>query len=1298
MVSRVSMNPKLFEEIQINAQKLVAKSVSEHEALAGKFKIDAVKQKFLNTGLELLLDVVGRIENKEEISILSFKNILLEVLFNLDFEVGNISGLLRQLNIALVDFIKQYPNYDSNLVRVINTYFEQFIDNVGDYGFYASSSALDILRAQPEYQYSETLYSIVPLETDREKNKIYTLFPKERYWETFKDADDSTSYSPLGYNRFASEIGLPQYQIPISYDSLIVYDNQLYKLKPGINSPERTFFDESQWVKYSPKRFDTSKSFKETYLGKIRTTFGKFTAEGFGINEIISDSKIPKYSERITIEEEVLPFTFGGIGKQVLESVNALKQISEAFGDYEGSPVGGVEYIAKFSEYLLASAYGRNVPVVFEIINNNSIFGKFNLLFASSAPPNRLPGLKFLDKFGRLRSFTHSQTLPVVTSSTSNKIIYNPIYAQFSGGVKDSYEIFSLKNTYAQAANIDLLLYAIEALYKRALFVGDAVKAISNTLNSKGQVPGYEGLGSIEVQIRELQNVFPPSTFIVDINPSEPVGPGFTGAIRYLLNNYSRFSGALINPVFPAKSLEFFVSWIQRVKNKLEEVVNLLNSIGLGTSNYIPNLFFRNLEVKDTKIIGFLRSLGFRDSEINQLFEINNFTELVQKFAPLTDSSDLKSFFRAYELSQLIHEFGGQEAINAYLSFLYSSNSLDSLLNILSLSQKDKSKATYLSLDKYPKLIGLLIGLTYAIDPNQLVKFNNILGKNNLTLLESISFLFQKGESTIIKSSGDVDILTPLAQQMISGVYAQDTLSTPSLNYDQVNTSAPIALKQWTKIIGNNLGKIDSQNIVRHLYNRSSGLTPKELLKILNDPDSPTELGALVDGFSGGAFTSFLRYANISGLAIKLGFYKNSYQTNNFFVENQPDFYVIPTFISGLYSITDSISVIETIFNASLDYTFEQDAEFLTTLQPLVYSQNKEFEALAQVLQLGGAGQTSLPELNQIASSFIIQESPGTGNSRKPNRAPVKNSITPDQATALRASLDITSPLEHSPAQEGALIDKFIKFSSENRFANEVLLTDETLGIQKAASREKTYQPATRYEILSDSSIPIPKSYKVAKLYRLLEENKETTGSSLGTNYISDNESYEGVESFNPVESCKKFGGVNCEELYENSQDRCVNVFNKSLFPETYSEAPGQMESSVPIDRPLGTFADYKPLKSIIPTSAFASPSGFMTLLPPSAFVGSKGEPMLSDLFLEPLVFESGGGAMSEYGNTEFGIIEFIKAKLERQTEFNCAGFESPFYYQICMNVMKCKKFVPPEQGEYFLNFCPKTLSGGRLK
>ena len=105
-----------------------------------------------------------------------------------------------------------------------------------------------------------------------------------------------------------------------------------------------------------------------------------------------------------------------------------------------------------------------------------------------------------------------------------------------------------------------------------------------------------------------------------------------------------------------------------------------------------------------------------------------------------------------------------------------------------------------------------------------------------------------------------------------------------------------------------------------------------------------------------------------------------------------------------------------------------------------------------------------------------------------------------------------------------------------------------------------------------------------------------------------------------------------------------------------------------------------------------------MALLPSTASVGERGEPLLDSIGYTAIVYESGGADLSELGNTEFGIVEFIKAKLERSTEFNCAGFDSPFYYQICMNLMKCKRFSPPYNGEYYLSFCPQTLSGGRLK
>jgi hypothetical protein len=105
-----------------------------------------------------------------------------------------------------------------------------------------------------------------------------------------------------------------------------------------------------------------------------------------------------------------------------------------------------------------------------------------------------------------------------------------------------------------------------------------------------------------------------------------------------------------------------------------------------------------------------------------------------------------------------------------------------------------------------------------------------------------------------------------------------------------------------------------------------------------------------------------------------------------------------------------------------------------------------------------------------------------------------------------------------------------------------------------------------------------------------------------------------------------------------------------------------------------------------------------MSLLPPDTLVGERGEPLLTTILSDHLVYESGGAELSEYGNTEFGVVEFLKAKMEKGSEFNCAGFDSPFHYQICMNVMKCKRFSPPYEGKYYLAFCPKTLSGGKLK
>jgi hypothetical protein len=147
----------------------------------------------------------------------------------------------------------------------------------------------------------------------------------------------------------------------------VVFEGELYKLRPEVTSPRRDYFDNTEWVKYSSRLFNNAKSFRNVLKSNVRDAFGKFTEAGFDSNEIISDSKVAEYSKTQNVDENLLPSTFGGVGKQLLDSIKDLKNLSDSFGSYEGSPVGGVDYITRVSEYLFASCFGRSIPEIFSL-------------------------------------------------------------------------------------------------------------------------------------------------------------------------------------------------------------------------------------------------------------------------------------------------------------------------------------------------------------------------------------------------------------------------------------------------------------------------------------------------------------------------------------------------------------------------------------------------------------------------------------------------------------------------------------------------------------------------------------------------------------------------------------------------------------------------------------------------------------------------------------------------------------------------------------------------------------------
>lgn len=1298
------MGSLLVELLNSRISLIISQGFSLYEKQYGPFKTD-VQRKALERAVNKLFPIIiDRIQNSDPVSIDSFKTIILEGLFIVGVGQPYPTQLFSSIISVIESYTDELPGDYVEFLRSIKEYGNLISEAVSDIELFSASSVFDIIQTPQEYQYSEDQFHFSPKEVDNYTRRIYTLFQKERYWETFQQLSDNNSYSPLSYNRVAGRIGKPSYRITINYDDLIIYNGDLYKLNSNVLSPSRETFEPSEWTKYTSKRLNSLAKFKEVFNSNIEQYYVGFLDNGFDINSISSDSKIEEYSDPVIVNEELLSITFGGEGKSLLNSIRRLKTLGDYFGAYQGSVVGGIEYITKYSEYLLACAYGRNEGGSFEIINNQTAFGRFDILFISKITTNKIPGLKFLKGFLKLKSFVHAQQIPSEIDISKQTITYNPIYVQYKNGLNDRYVPKVKKDTYTIVPEIDLLLSSLETLYNKYLYLGDLIKAMLDSLDDRGILRGYDGLGSIEPQLKELQRVFPPSPYMMDLGAG--AGPGLSGSIKYLLESYSSLSRTFIYSKLPGKSLEFILKVSSTINEQIKNIVDIIKKLSIDSFSYIPNISSRSFQSQNTAIIGFLRSLGFKDSEINNLLKAENFTQLISSFAPLSDSNDLKSFFKGFELSQLIYEIGGEEGINAYLSFLYSTSDIDSLLNILSIAQREKSKATYIQISQYPKLIGLLIGLTYAVDPNQLIKFSKILGENNLTLLESITYLFESGQNNIIKSKDNISLLQPIIDQVIRGNYV-DPLSSPDLTYSQVNKTVPIALKQWTESLGDNLGNIPSIDIIEGLYDKSIGLTGKELIQILGATSPTTPLGQMLDGFNGGNFTKFIQYANITGLGIKLGFYRNSPQLNNFKLEPiNPSLGILPL-LDGLESASDVINIINIVFESNLDYTYTSEEN--NALQSLLNAQNKTYETLSNTVSqlLSSTDETNSTFIRDSAGNAPILESPGIGNSRIPNRIPVINSITPEQYRALFSQNGTTTSVLNTLPKETAssLINNFIKFTEGNKLINLIDQIDESSILTNSQTQSAPLQVASQYETQPKNLTVAPIEYSVPNIY-LDEEgiSGKITSNILGVSYkkqdvVDSSIPQELLNNFDPVTSCQRFGGNNCQALYENVPERCVNELNKSLFPEEYKSIPGIPSSSVSVDRPLGSFLDFKPSNSFVSTSQYNSPPPYVSLLGQSLEgFGNKGEPIVSRIFPSPLTFSSGGGEVSEYNNTEFGVIEGIKAKLEKSTEFNCAMFDSPFEYQLCMNILKCKKFSIPFEGKYSLDFCPKTLAGGRLK
>lgn len=1310
------VRPSVSEAIALYEEETLKKSSSKNRVIIEQSMYDIIDS------------ILDKISTDSPVSVLSLKPVLLEAVIKTQSSNELIAGVLLKAFKIVSDYVKALPGNYSRFLNEFDQYKSLIINSIKDKEFFSKFSVFDILQAPVEYQYAESQSTILPKEVDEVTNQVYTLFSKNRYWEQYRLLDATGSYSPLSFNRVAGRIGETQSSIDILYKDAIVYNKNVYKLRPNIAVPSRAKFEEFQWEKFSSKRLNPLKTFRTTLDSSVENYYTGFLDSALDINSITSDSKIQEYSPPVLVDRDDLVSTFGGEGKAIFDAASELKVVADYVGAFEGSVIGSLEYISKFSEYMFAAVYGRNETETFNVEGPDSAFGSFDYLFQSPTSDEKIPGLNFLDGFVKLKSFIHSSSVNNAYLNASPTLSYNPIYEKYKNGLNDRYEAKTEKYSYKTSASVDLLVFSIESFFNKCLYTGDFIKACFSSLDSKGRLIGSEGLGNVEAQLKMLQKVFPPGAEIRTLNVGERA-PGLTGGIKLFLESYFALYSTFIYTKLPATSLETLGFALTSVSDKLDSVIYSIRKLGIASFSYIPNIQFKYLQSDKSKAVSYLGSLGFSSVEIEKLITATNLKDLIEFFAPLSDSSDLKSFFKGFQLSQLIYELGGDMAIDAYLSFLYTTNGVEGLLNVLDIAQKNKSKATKIQISKYPKLIGLLISLTYAVNPSELVKFSKILNNNNLDLLESISYLTQSGQTNIINSKEDIKLLQPIIDQVIRGSYSSDLFLSPDLNYEQTNSSSAVALSKWTKIIGNNLGNITSSDFIFQLYDKSVGLTPAELSSILGGVSPTTPLGQMLDGVGGGKFTSFIKYANITGLGVKLGTYKNSGQLSNFKIANHTEYSLdVLALLDALDSVFGSLKIATSVFESSLDYSLKGETNSL--LEALLFSQNKTISSLSNTLYSMSSDADNLDFIREAAGSSEILESPGIGNSRLSNRVPVINSISPEQYEVLFSKNSSIAPSDQNLSDSELtknLINKFIKFSEQNKLINDVNAETPQVSpenLRASAIRGTTsrgyplsdayfWAPATEYEADfqgEQSSRPDSLPYKVGEL---VKQTKGPVGTiktnTLGVSYISTNESPGSssiakisrkiLPTFDPVSSCRRFGGVNCEEIYENVADRCVNLLSKSLYPEEYIRVPGLAPTSVAVDRPLGSFKEYKPNNAFVPTSSYMSPPKFLDLLGENFdSFGEKGEPIASKISPQQIKFTSGGGEVSEFNNTEFAIFEGADRSTEVNSETKCAYLKSPFEYQLCMNMLKCKRFNAPLNGEYFLSFCPPTTAGGRGK
>lgn len=840
--------------------------------------------------------------------------------------------------------------------------------------------------------------------------------------------------------------------------------------------------DKEKFSLIYPKRLKTS--FQSVFEEKVLTQRQRVFSAAFDINSVISDSyvKIPSPEE---INLDLLTATFAGEGKKIYDSsIDILSKATDIAG-YQGSHAGSLDYQAVFYEYLLAMSYGK----VLSMGSLNENFGDFESIYGEKSRKGGIFGLKFLEPIYKTRSGNQSESLS------------QPVSSKFLGGIRERFGA-------PEGFGVSFGALVLESIYEQCLKLGDSINSILNRPPS--------GIGDVSYIYGILQEIFPPSMSMRGRRE------GLTGSIYNLLSSYKK----LYSLTMEEPDLGLFFQQIATLSQSVQTLSSSLKSAGFDKNGIVASLELKIHTPSKEKASKRLIQLGFTKDEVDGIMASQNFSDLLSKFSPITTSADIISFFRAFELAKLIYEFGGQESIDQYINFLYGVDESTSLLRLLSFLERGRSTASRVVGSKYAKLIGYLVTLTYAINPSELIRVNSILSKNNLNLFDSITYLIQRGEPSVIKNKDQISLLSGVAAQMVVSDNSDYEFGRPLWN-ELISKSSGNAIEDLTG-----------------LYDKVEGIIPEELNSILNHPSPTSPLGQLMDGVRGGSLTTVLRQCNLLGILYSLSDYRNSGQLIN---KRAEEFEPILRTVSTMDILSERLDLAYLIFRKNS----EEKPQVATYNDPLITAQNKSFEAIIALI----TGQTVVDP--------IPVDPPGIGNSRLPNGVRMTNSLTPEEASII-APLGQSLGVFSRTVGESTTGSGLIRMSVENLLASGVVTGGVTSGIE-LPEQTSNVVPLSEYSVkyeVSPSASPLI-----------------TSGSPFSP--TSSCKKFGGTNcEYDEDRLCKTKNGYNKSSLPEEGYGQSLSpgVDNPSVMvdrPLGQTLSPSTTNNSVPSSSPEYYFTQY---------------------------------------------------------------------------------------------------------------------------